>query len=131
MGVLRQSSISGKAAMAQDNQLLTAQLFQAAQCNLAADPASQAPQSKIPTLLNNVVTFCSFAIVSMVISTAAIWWIRREASPNASADVFLWLAGQNKTWVEYQEGQKSAGHPRMDENEYDWTQQLLNDAYSN
>jgi hypothetical protein len=67
----------------------------------------------------------------MVVSTAAIWVIRGEASPNAAADMFLWLAGQNKTWDEYQSEQKAAGRGRLDEKEYDWTQQLFNDAYSN
>jgi len=67
----------------------------------------------------------------MVITTGALWLIRREPNPNASADMFLWFAGQNKTWGEYQEGQKAAGRGRLDEKEYDWTQQLFNDAYSN
>ena len=67
----------------------------------------------------------------MLISTAAIWLFNRKSNPNASADTFLRFAGQNKTWKQYQESQKAAGRGRLDEKEYDWTQQLLNDAYSN
>jgi hypothetical protein len=121
-----------KPYMAHDNQqLLTAQLFQPTECNPPAEPPSQAPRSHALTLLHSAVKFCSFAVAAMVISTGVIWWARSEENPNASADAFLWLTGQNKTWNEYQNEQDSAGRARMDEKEYDWTQQLFNDAYSN
>jgi hypothetical protein len=117
--------------MSHDIESYTDQFTESAEHSFTADPTSRGPRSTAPKLLQNVITFCSFALVSMVISTAAIWWFNREKTSNASADAFLWFAGQNQTWDEYQKKQKSAGRQRMDEKEYDWTQQLFNDAYNN
>ena len=117
--------------MAYDNQLRTAALYQAAECDPSAEPASQAPRSNGPNLLLCATTFCSFAIAAMVIAAAAFWWVGRETSANPSADAFLWFAGKDKTWDQYQKGKKSSGHGRLDEKKHDWMQQAVNDAYSN
>ena len=117
--------------MSRNHQLLTHQSLPATETEPSAGPETEAPRSEATRLLHGATRFCSFAVLALVISTAAIWLFSREASPNASADAFLWLTGQNKTWDEYQAEQKAAGRPRLDEKEYDWMQQLVNDAYSN
>src|SRR5262245_33135961 len=105
-------------AMAQE-QLPQAPQFEATTYNPSADPS---PKSS--SLLLGAIKFCSIAVVTMVVSTAAIWWVNRKPNSNASADAFLWFAGQNKTWNEYQKSKKDAGYGRLDEKEYDWMQQL-------
>ena len=113
--------------MAQDIESESTQLFQ-------FDPVAVS-KPKRPSIglkvLQGVVAICSFAVVVAMFSAGVFWMVNRTPKPNGSADRFLWFAGQNKTWDQYQQEQKAAGRGRLDEKEYDWTQQLLNDAYSN
>jgi hypothetical protein len=82
-------------------------------------------------ILQGAVAIGSFAVVVAMLSVGVVWIVNRTPKPNGSADSFLWFAGQNKTWDQYQQDQKAAGRERLDEEYYDWTQQLMNDAYSN
>jgi hypothetical protein len=116
--------------MAQENELQSAQFLNLDDYRPAAAPPPEAPRPNGGGLLRSIGTFCTVAVAGMLISSAAIALYNSQADPHASADMFLWLAGQKKTWKEYQREQKAAGRGRLDEKEYDWTQQLLNDAYS-
>src|SRR5262245_39863622 len=112
--------------MAQEIEPVPKRLFDPTQYNPDAD-LSKAPQSKALGLLWSVVTFCSVVVAVMMVTTGVLWLANREPNPNASADAFLWIAGQNKTWDQYQ---KEQGRGPEDEKEIDWMQQLLTDAYS-
>jgi hypothetical protein len=118
--------------MTQHSPLLTAQSFvQPTETAPAQQPQLRAPQPGGPNVLFGLVKLCSIGVVAVGISVTAVWYLTSIQKPNRSADTFLWLAGQDKTWEEYQDEQRAAGRGRLSEEEYDWTQQLLNDAYSN
>src|SRR5687767_205979 len=106
--------------MAQENELASAQFLQVADYKPAVGPTPEAPRPKGAGLLHSVGTFCTVAVVAMIISSVGLWWFSSEANPNACADTFLWLCGQKKTWKEYQREQKAAGRGRLDEKEYDF-----------
>jgi len=74
----------------------------------------------------------AIGIAFLLAATVATWalWPAGDTKSNRAADFFLWVAGSDLTWEQYQQQQRAAGNPRMDEKEYDWTQQALNDAYS-
>jgi hypothetical protein len=65
-----------------------------------------------------------------------LWLVKRDANQgpqakksNLAADLFLWVMGTDKTWEEYQDMHRQRGRARLDEDEFSWTQQALNDAY--
>jgi hypothetical protein len=117
--------------MSFDQELATARFFQ-------NNPEMDAPEAivSLPTNRRSSPSFVQNAMMCVVLAISAcgvgVWLLQRDATAksNAPADFFLWICGSKLTWKEYQEQQRAQGNQRMDESEYDWYQQLFNDAYS-
>jgi len=71
-------------------------------------------------------------LLGIVVAGTGTWYLSSNGKTNANpaADLFLWMTGSKLTWEQYQRQQRARGNQRLDEDEYDWQQQLLNDAYS-
>lgn len=92
-------------------------------------PSTAARRSSAPLVSGAMM----FAVLAMVVAGAAAVWLFQpggETKSNTAADFFLWISGSDLTWEQYQAQQLDRGNQRLDEKEYDWTQQVLNDAYS-
>lgn len=100
-----------------------------------ASPESPADQPST-RWLQTVLRFVSIVVVTGIIGTAGIYFTKQygemRKSEAPAADWFLWLCGQDQTWEEYQDQQRARGNARIMDNEdedYDWMQELVNDAY--
>ena len=112
--------------------LLTAESVQASQLRPTEDYIPpQAPQSPRPNPVKGILLLGLVVAFAAAVSVGGVWLLNRASSKNASADTFLWVTGQDKTWEQYQAEMEASGRGRLNEDEYDWQQQLLNDAYSN
>jgi hypothetical protein len=107
--------------------LLTAQSCQPSEPRPTED---YTPPGRRSNPIVGALLFFALAAMVAVLATGGVWLLTSKQSSNPSADTFLWFAGQDKTWDEYQREQEAAGNTRLDEKEYDWMQQALNDAYS-
>jgi hypothetical protein len=74
----------------------------------------------------------AIAVGILILLVATAVWVMApgDSKSNRAADFFLQLVGSDLTWEQYQQQQRAQGNQRLDENEYDWTQQLMNDAYA-
>ena len=106
-------------------------------------PSQSAEPSEYPATgrsrsswLPSAIQFASVALLAGLVSTGGIYAAKKygdmKQSEAPAADWFLWLCGQDKTWAEYQAEKRAQGNARIMDNEdedYDWMQELVNDAY--
>jgi hypothetical protein len=115
-------------------ELTSAKFFSApADDELSAAAPPAAPHASPAASLRLLSIVVGAAVVATIVGTIGIGLLRgsdkpRDNSPLA-ANLFLWAIGSDLTWSEYQAQQRARGRARLDEKEYDWTQQALNDAY--
>ncbi len=108
--------------------LLTAESIQAVPPKPTEDFV---PRGSRPSPVKGILLLGLVVVFAAALSVGGVWLLNSVTDENAPPDTFLWVAGQDESWEEYQARMEASGRGRLDENEYDWAQQLLNDAYSN
>ncbi len=74
--------------------------------------------------------FLAFVLGAAIYTTAGNWATDKASKSTKVADWFLWGAGSDKTWDQYQKGQIAKGNPRLKDKELGWVGQLIQDAYA-
>jgi hypothetical protein len=90
-------------------------------------PEVPSTNSQVMNGINNVIIG---VIVVSLLTILGTWACRSASKSTTAADWFLWVAGSDKTWEEYQEDHVKKGNPRLKDEEMTWMQQLFNDAYA-
>jgi hypothetical protein len=92
------------------------------------------PPRANPTAISQVVRGVQNFVIVMVflglLGVVGRWACTSASESTTCADWFLWVAGSDKNWEEYQKNQVRKGNPRLKDKEMTWMQQLFNDAYA-
>jgi hypothetical protein len=72
-----------------------------------------------------------FILLAVTTAGVSFWMMESKGKPKlySGGDLFLWVMGSNLSWEEYQQQQRDHGNMRMDESQFSWMQQVVNDAY--
>jgi hypothetical protein len=118
--------------MASPTDLVTAKYFstplESGESPVSVDiPKVRTAGSQVISGINNVM----IGVIVVSLFTIVGTWVCTAASKSTTAaDWFLWVAGSEKTWEEYQANHVKKGNPRLKDKEMTWMQQLFNDAYA-
>jgi hypothetical protein len=91
------------------------------------------PRAKLTFLrqvMRGVQNFVIVMIFVGLLATVGKWALFSASESTSCADWFLWAAGSEKTWDEYQRDHVRQGHKRMEDKDASWLEQLFIDGYA-
>jgi hypothetical protein len=73
-----------------------------------------------------------FAVLAIGTAGVSFWMMQSNGKSISfsGGDLFMWIMGSDLSWEEYQRHQQDRGSQRLDESQFNWLQQVVNDAYS-
>lgn len=118
--------------MASQTELTTAKSLTAPLESETLPASADAPKIRTAAsqMLGGIKHFLIYVTVVALLCTVGKWALFSATKSNTVADCFLWAAGSDKTWEEYQRDHVRKGHSRMEDKDATWLEQLFIDGYA-